>query len=150
MNKDSDYSLVLECTKKLEAALELNYGATGRGLGEKAISIRDIIGKDFCKKLLFLSTIRNKLLHEPDFILDDNTKKSFSMVCSQCKIKFGVVSQAQENDRLYDESLNDVYVPESKDWREIKMRQRLIYNKMKYSIIPIVIIFLAILMFLNK
>lgn len=58
--------------KDFESLLEDIYGAEGRGLHEKINCIEKEIDFDILKKLRYVATIRNKLVHEKDYNeLDD-------------------------------------------------------------------------------
>ena len=86
----SDYELVLKCTKSIQSLLEEQYQANGRGLGEKATSIIGKISPVTYKKIMFLSTIRNKLLHEENYNLDGNTRSSFISTFNFCANELGI------------------------------------------------------------
>lgn len=70
------YKLVLDNTKKIELILN-NMGAQGKGLYEKSLSVEDKLESSILKSIRFLATIRNKLLHEENFILEKKTKLEF-------------------------------------------------------------------------
>jgi len=70
------YDLVLEKTKKIESILN-KMGAEGKGLHEKSQSIENKLDTNILKSIKFIATVRNKLLHEEDFILQNQTKIDF-------------------------------------------------------------------------
>ena len=68
----NDFELVIRATKDLEHLLETGFGATQdkqTGLHDKITYAQDTAGlsKDTVKKLRYLVTIRNKLVHDHDF-----------------------------------------------------------------------------------
>lgn len=63
----NDYELVIRSSKELEALLETEFGASGRGLHEKITSVQGQLSPGLVKQMRYLATIRNKLIHEPGF-----------------------------------------------------------------------------------
>lgn len=63
----NDYELVIRASKDLEYILEAYLGARGKGLHEKCTSVQHLVPKDLQKKIRYLATIRNKLVHERGF-----------------------------------------------------------------------------------
>ncbi|KAL4440656.1 hypothetical protein ABPG77_000365 [Micractinium sp. CCAP 211/92] len=63
----NDYELVIRASKDLEYVLEAYLGAQGKGLHEKCTSVQSVIPQDLQRKIRYLATIRNKLVHERDF-----------------------------------------------------------------------------------
>ena len=60
----SHYEVVIGRCKKLERLLEEGLGADGRGLHEKVTSVQDRLPPALVKRLRFIATVRNKLVHE--------------------------------------------------------------------------------------
>lgn len=61
----NDYELVIKASKELEYILEEYFGCSGKGLHEKLNSCKEgTIPIELMKKIRFLATIRNKLLHD--------------------------------------------------------------------------------------
>jgi hypothetical protein len=58
---------VIKCSKELEHILEVDFGATGKGLHEKISSIHETLSPELIKQMRYLATIRNKLIHERGF-----------------------------------------------------------------------------------
>lgn len=58
---------VIKNVKKIEKLLAVNYLATGKGLHEKATSVEEKLTPELMKKIRYIATIRNKLVHEDDF-----------------------------------------------------------------------------------
>ena len=65
------YKTVLECTKSIESILSKYFEAEGKGLHGKLNNASDKLSKDFSdplkKKIRWLATIRNNLVHNEDF-----------------------------------------------------------------------------------
>ena len=59
-----DYELVIGRCKRLEKMLEARLGASGRGLHEKTSSVEGKLTPGLVKRLRFIATVRNKLVHE--------------------------------------------------------------------------------------
>jgi flagellar biosynthesis chaperone FliJ len=62
----NDYELVIKSAKELEDLLEEQFGATGKGLHEKITTAQDL-SPSLQKRLRYLATIRNKLVHDVRF-----------------------------------------------------------------------------------
>lgn len=63
----NDYELVIKSSKELEYFLETEFHANGKGLHEKITSVQSELPAPLCKRMRFLATIRNKLIHERGF-----------------------------------------------------------------------------------
>ncbi|GAB4819559.1 hypothetical protein N2152v2_006605 [Parachlorella kessleri] len=63
----NDYELVIRSSKELEHVLEACFGAQGKGLHEKVTSVQHLLPQDLVRKIRYLATIRNKLVHEFGF-----------------------------------------------------------------------------------
>ena len=63
----NDYELVIKSSKELEYYLELEFKASGKGLHEKISSVESALPSHIVKKMRFLATVRNKLIHERGF-----------------------------------------------------------------------------------
>ena len=55
---------LFDITTSLEQLLENKFGATGKGLHEKAESVGNSISYKCLKKIHFIATVRNKAAHE--------------------------------------------------------------------------------------
>lgn len=64
-------SEIIKKTKKIESLLEENFYASGRGLHEKVTSVETVLDEKLVKKIRWISTIRNKVLHEDTFDVED-------------------------------------------------------------------------------
>lgn len=60
----SDIDLAIKSSKKIESTLERVLGAQGKGLHEKVTSIEGKIPAALVKRIRYIATIRNKLIHE--------------------------------------------------------------------------------------
>ena len=76
----SDIELVITNSKKLEALLEKHFGAIGRGLHEKVGSVEAKLPSSVVKRLRFIATIRNKIVHDDGYDRIDD-RKGFVDAC---------------------------------------------------------------------
>jgi hypothetical protein len=77
----SDIALAITRVKALESLLE-QLGATGKGLHEKVSSVQDRLSPELVKKLRFIATVRNKLVHDANYSqLDD--RDGFLQACDE-------------------------------------------------------------------
>ena len=63
----NDYELAIKTSKDLEHLLEEEWGAEGKGLHEKITWVQHSsspLPDDLMRRMRFLATIRNKLIHE--------------------------------------------------------------------------------------
>jgi hypothetical protein len=80
----NDYELAIRRTKELEALLEQGLGAAGKGLHEKVTSVEDRLPAPLVRKLRFVATVRNKLVHDADYQrLDD--RDGFARACDEAE-----------------------------------------------------------------
>lgn len=77
----SDIELVISNSKKLEALLEKHFGANGRGLHEKVGSVEGKLPGSVVKRLRFIATIRNKIVHDEGYDRIDD-RKGFVDACA--------------------------------------------------------------------
>jgi len=75
--------VINEC-KSIEALLR-QLGATGRGLHEKASSISELLNKPLLHKIRFMATVRNKLVHEADFSINEELTNHITRVSAHVK-----------------------------------------------------------------
>jgi hypothetical protein len=78
----SDIELAITRVKALESLLEQALGATGRGLHEKVTSVQDKLPPALVKKLRFIATVRNKIVHESDYTQIDDPD-GFLRACNE-------------------------------------------------------------------
>jgi len=80
----TDIELVITRTKALESLLEQGLGAIGKGLHEKTSSVQEKLSPALVKKLRFIATLRNKLVHEASYQrLDDRT--GYERACEEAE-----------------------------------------------------------------
>ncbi|EOX1766895.1 DUF4145 domain-containing protein [Vibrio cholerae] len=79
----SEIEQVVLRTRKLETLLREQYHAEGKGLHQLITSCEERLPHDVIKKLRYVATIRNKVVHEDDYRLDD--RKAFFAVCQECE-----------------------------------------------------------------
>ncbi|ELJ8526310.1 DUF4145 domain-containing protein [Vibrio cholerae] len=79
----SEIEQVVLRTRKLETLLREQYHAEGKGLHQLITSCEERLPHDVIKKLRYVATIRNKVVHEDDYRLDDC--KAFLAVCQECE-----------------------------------------------------------------
>ncbi len=79
----SEIEQVVLRTRKLETLLREQYHAEGKGLHQLVTSCEERLPHDVIKKLRYVATIRNKVVHEERYRLDD--RKAFLAVCQECE-----------------------------------------------------------------
>ncbi len=79
----SDIEEVVKRTRRIEKLLRIQYHADGKGLHQLITSCEERLPHDVINKLRYVATIRNKVVHEEDFQLDD--RQSFNSVCNECE-----------------------------------------------------------------
>ncbi len=58
---------IIEYNKKIEKLLTSRYQAQGKVLHGKVSSVESKLAPDLVKKIRFIATVRNKLVHDDDF-----------------------------------------------------------------------------------
>ncbi|MDV6254063.1 DUF4145 domain-containing protein [Vibrio sp. EA2] len=79
----SDIEKVVIRTRTIEKLLRTQYHAEGKGLHQLINSCEERLPHDVIAKLRYIATVRNKIVHEEDFQLDD--RKHFLSVCDDCE-----------------------------------------------------------------
>ncbi|GEM76880.1 hypothetical protein [Vibrio sagamiensis] len=79
----SDIEKVVMRTRRLEKLLRTQYHAEGKGLHQMVTSCEDRLPHDVISKLRFIATVRNKVVHEEDYKLDN--RKDFLHACDVCE-----------------------------------------------------------------
>jgi hypothetical protein len=79
----SDIELAITRVKALESLLE-GLGATGKGLHEKVTSVQNRLSLPLVKKLRFIATVRNKIVHESDYQQIDDPN-GFVRACDEAE-----------------------------------------------------------------
>lgn len=77
----NEYELVITSCKKLESLLASGFAAHGKGLHQKVTSIEGRLPPPLVKRLRFIATIRNKLVHEADYERIDD-RAGFEQACA--------------------------------------------------------------------
>jgi hypothetical protein len=70
-------------TRRIEKLLRTQYHADGKGLHQLITSCEERLPHDVIKKLRYVATIRNKIVHEEDYELDD--RESYFSACDDCE-----------------------------------------------------------------
>ncbi|WP_117236414.1 DUF4145 domain-containing protein [Vibrio maerlii] len=79
----SDIEKVVLRTRRFEKLLRTQYHAEGKGLHQLITSSEERLPHEVIKKLRYVATIRNKIVHEEDFVLED--KAAFFNTCDECE-----------------------------------------------------------------
>ena len=80
----SDIELAISRVKALESLLEQALGATGKGLHEKVTSVQNRLTQPLVKKLRFIATVRNKIVHESNYQQIDD-RDGFVRACDEAE-----------------------------------------------------------------
>ena len=82
----SDIDLAVRRSKRLEARLRRNFGVEGRGLHEliDAADRKRALPPTLTRKLRFVATIRNKIVHDTDYTRIDD-RDGFVSACEQAE-----------------------------------------------------------------
>ncbi|MBD3671091.1 MAG: DUF4145 domain-containing protein [Gammaproteobacteria bacterium] len=68
----NDLERAVRASKQIEARLERQFGARGKGLHEKVSSVERSLPAALVKRIRYVATLRNKLVHEDNYHrLDD-------------------------------------------------------------------------------
>ncbi|USD65384.1 DUF4145 domain-containing protein [Vibrio sp. SCSIO 43136] len=79
----SQIEKVVTRTRRLEKLLRSQYHADGKGLHQLITSCEERLPHDVIGKLRYVATIRNKIVHEDNYQLDN--QKDFLRVCDECE-----------------------------------------------------------------
>ena len=74
---------VVKATRRLERLLRQHFHAEGRGLHELITSCDDRLPEAAARKLRFIATVRNRLMHEDGYRLED--ERDFFRACRECE-----------------------------------------------------------------
>ena len=77
----SDIDLVVKQSRKIEALLKAHYHAEGKGLHQLITSCEERLPHEVLGKLRFIATMRNKVVHEDGYKLED--KSTFKATCNE-------------------------------------------------------------------
>ena len=67
----NQYEAVISSSRALESLLEQRFGATGKGLHERLTSVEHGIPAPLKKKIRFIASVRNQLVHQVGYQLED-------------------------------------------------------------------------------
>lgn len=84
----SDIETAIKYTKAVEALLTQQLGAQGKGLHEKLSSVERRLPAALVRRIRYLATIRNKVVHEDGFKIP--RLKSFAQSCE------GIIAELQQ------------------------------------------------------
>lgn len=65
---------VVNCSKRIETILVSQFGANGRGLHEKLSSVGNLIPTPLSRRIRYIATLRNKLVHEDGYEIENPTE----------------------------------------------------------------------------
>ncbi|OCH42712.1 DUF4145 domain-containing protein [Aliivibrio fischeri] len=77
----SDIDLVVKQSRKIESLLKTHYHAEGKGLHQLISSCEERLPHEVIKKLRFIATMRNKVVHDEGYKLED--KSAFKATCKE-------------------------------------------------------------------
>jgi len=81
-----DIDLAVRSSKRIESALVRIFGAKGKGLHEKLSSVERRLNPTLVKRVRYVATIRNKLIHEDSYRkIDDRAafKRAVKHICKE-------------------------------------------------------------------
>jgi len=79
----SEIELVVSRSRRLEHLLRHHYHAEGKGLHQLITSCEERLPHEIIPTLRYVATIRNKVVHEEGFTLDDS--RGFRRACQACE-----------------------------------------------------------------
>jgi hypothetical protein len=79
----SDIDVVITETREIESLLSKYFDSEGRGLHQKITSASSSLDASLVKKLRWIATIRNKVVHENNFEIPN--RDSYIKACEECK-----------------------------------------------------------------
>ncbi len=79
----NEISTVIQQSRRLEHLLKVHYHAEGPGLHQHISSCQERLPRELIPKLRYIATMRNKVVHEEGFRLDN--KKKFRQLCLECE-----------------------------------------------------------------
>lgn len=108
--------VAVKYAKKIETILENKYNAEGKGLHEKLDGLNGILDENIIKKARYIATIRNKVVHEDEYDIEDiedfiETAKEVTSLLEDHKTEVGVKSvQTNINENFtFDSEKNPQY-----------------------------------------
>eukprot|EP01080_Neovahlkampfia_damariscottae_P004046 gene4046-7335_t len=91
----NDFELVIRLSKELEYLLETHFDSHGKGLHEKITNAKNLPIK-LQKKMRYVATVRNKLIHDRDFNKIDRT--AFIKIFKEAKSELEELKILNEKD----------------------------------------------------
>lgn len=91
-------NIVVERCKEIEFSLEKE-GAKGKGLHEKLSSLKSSVDDHIQKKIRYVATIRNKVVHEHGFCANSDVMHSYNQACDEIDQYFKNKQPAACNDK---------------------------------------------------
>jgi hypothetical protein len=79
-SKDTSLDNLIRASSKIESILE-DKGGSGRGLHEKASSVKCIVSEKSVDSIRFIASIRNKLVHEGPDTVTSEMKRNYLNAC---------------------------------------------------------------------
>ncbi|CAM2879861.1 DUF4145 domain-containing protein [Vibrio rarus] len=79
----SDIDQVVTRTRRIEGLLRTRFHARGRGLHQLITDSEERLPREVIAKLRYVATVRNKMLQEDNFELED--RKQFVQICTLCE-----------------------------------------------------------------
>lgn len=79
-SKDTSLDNLIRASSKIESILE-DKGGSGRGLHEKASSVKCIVSEKSVDAIRFIASIRNKLVHEGPDTVTSEMKRNYLNAC---------------------------------------------------------------------
>jgi hypothetical protein len=92
----SDTDLVCDASSQLERLLEERLGATGKGLHEKASSVQARLSPEALKRIRFIASVRNAVVHERVPVKD---RMGFMIAVDGAAAEIGALAPAERAGR---------------------------------------------------
>ncbi len=136
-NNTNPYELVIKTSKTLERAL-VDKGASGKGLHEYVSSLENRLEQQLIKKLRYIASVRNQLVHNADFSLTAESKQSFLQAYSYCEKALNLprADSTSEQFKPSPPKQSKPYIPENSKkpiWELIKEKQAQVGTTKKQS-----------------
>lgn len=97
----NELETIVRWSKKIESTLENRFGAEGRGLHEKVSSIEHRLDDGLVKLLRRIATIRNKSVHEEDYVVED-----IDRFVKDCDFAHNRILQAEASGHAFNVRMN--------------------------------------------
>lgn len=132
---------VIKYSKQIEGVLEQGFSATGKGLHEKLSSVEDRFDEGFVRKIRSLATIRNKVVHEEGYLMEDS--RGFERDCNETldalKARAGLISTVLPRAGADAEPVRSAQSgPRPKPPPLVRKLARTQYNELRRMSVPVV------------